>query len=88
VKIRGPWTLKGEYRWTHLDGGSGSASSRSFQSVPVGLLACQSNGSTECAAFLDFHDTKSQASADYDLDLHTVRAVLTYHFWSGGGYGG
>jgi opacity protein-like surface antigen len=90
VKLGGPWTLKGEYRWTHLNGGSGHASSSNFQSVPVGVGPCNpSDGGVDCSSPLDFRNTKSQASADLDdLDIQTVRAVLTYHFWSGGGYGG
>jgi opacity protein-like surface antigen len=81
VRLGGPWTLKGEYRWTHLDGGSGRASSTASelafisQEVDVGHLA--------------FHNVQNQASANLDdLDIHTVRAVLSYHFWTGGGYGG
>jgi opacity protein-like surface antigen len=85
VKLGGPWTLKGEYRWTHLDGGSGHASSKNFQSIPYSLEPF--GGMT--SAPLDFHDIKSQASANLDnVDIQTVRAVLTYHFWTGGGYGG
>ena len=87
VKLGGPWALKGEYRWTHLDGGSGRASSSHFESSPT-LIKCLINEGAECSALLDFREAKSQASADFDLDIHTVRAVLTYHFWTGRGYGG
>jgi opacity protein-like surface antigen len=87
VKLGGPWTLKGEYRWTHLDGGSGRASSSNFQSLPINLGCNIITGL--CDALADFRDTKSQTSASLDdVDLHTVRAVVTYHFWTGGGYGG
>jgi outer membrane immunogenic protein len=77
VKIGGPWTLKVEYRWTHLQGSSARASSNDNQCCiaigPVGI----------------FRDVNSTASADLDLDVQTVRGALTYHFWSGGnGYGG
>jgi opacity protein-like surface antigen len=86
VKLGGPWALKGEYRWTHLEGGSGRASSSTFQSIPTSLGCNIITGLCDAAA--DFRDTRSQASADFDLDIHTVRAVLTYHFWTGRGYGG
>jgi outer membrane immunogenic protein len=78
VKIGGPWTLKLEYRWTHLEGSSGKASSKINQ--------C-------CVGIEDFigvyRNVNSTASADLDLDVQTVRGAVTYHFWSGGnGYGG
>src|SRR5262245_10357009 len=90
VKLGGPWTLKGEYRWTHLDGGSGRrASSSELQSVVVATGCTGSADGSPCTQLLDTHSSKSRASADLDdIDLHTVRAVLTYHFWTGGGYGG
>jgi outer membrane immunogenic protein len=77
VKIGGPWTLKLEYRWTHLQGSSGKASSKDEQCCvgfgPIGV----------------FRNVNSTAAADLDLDVQTVRGALTYHFWSGGnGYGG
>jgi len=77
VKIGGPWTLKLEYRWTHLEGSSGKASSNDNQCCvgfgPVGI----------------FRTVNSTASADLDLDVQTVRGAVSYHFWSGGnGYGG
>jgi len=77
VKIGGPWTLKLEYRWTHLEGSSGKASSNDNQCCvgfgPVGI----------------FRNVNSTASADLDLDVQTVRGAVSYHFWSGGnGYGG
>ena len=78
VKIGGPWTLKLEYRWTHLQGSSGKASSRDEQCCvnffPIGI----------------YRNVDSMASADLDLDVQTVRGALSYHFWSGGNgsYGG
>ena len=79
AKLGGPWALKLEYRWTHLDGGSGHASS----SKNEGPFAAACN--PDCVA----RNIDSQASANFDLDIQTVRAVMTYHFWSGvGGYGG
>ena len=51
------------------------------------VLALLSNNRL-CHAWL-YRDITSKASADLDnVDIQTVRAVLTYHFWSGGGYGG
>jgi len=80
-KPGGPWALKLEYRWTHLDGGAGHASSNKNEG-PFDA-ACNPG----CIAVS--RDINSQASANYDLDIQTVRAVMTYHFWSGGGrYGG
>jgi outer membrane immunogenic protein len=78
VKVGGPWTLKLEYRWTHLQGSSGKASSKDNQ--------C-------CVGIEDiigvYRNVNSTASADLDLDVQTVRGALSYHFWSGGnGYGG
>jgi outer membrane immunogenic protein len=78
VKIGGPWTLKLEYRWTHLEGSTGKASSKVEQ--------C-------CVGIEDiigvYRNVNSSASADLDLDVQTVRGAVTYHFWSGGnGYGG
>jgi opacity protein-like surface antigen len=77
VKIGGPWTLKLEYRWTHLEGSSSKAASKDDQCCvgfgPIGL----------------FRNVNNTASADLDLDVQTVRGAVTYHFWSGGGsYGG
>ena len=78
VKVGGPWTLKLEYRWTHLQGSTGRASSKDEQ----------------CCIGIDsigiFRNVSSNASADLDLDIQSVRGALSYHFWSGGsgGYGG
>jgi outer membrane immunogenic protein len=77
AKLGGPWALKLEYRWTHFDGGSGQASSSKNQGPTS--AACN----PDCIAVS--RNINSQASADYDLDIQTVRAVMTYHFWSGGG---
>ncbi len=87
AKLHGPWRLKFEYRWTHLEGGSGRVSSANFQSVPT-IELCEPSQPPECFAPLDYRDIKSQASANFDLDIQTVRAELVYHFWSGRwGYG-
>jgi outer membrane immunogenic protein len=78
VKIGGPWTLKLEYRWTHLQGSSDRASSKDGQFINV---------DDELGVF---RNVNSNASADLDLDIQTVRGAVSYHFWSGGGggYGG
>ena len=82
AKLHGPWRLKFEYRWTHLAGGSGRVSSADSQSVPT-MELCELGQPAECFALLDHRDIKSQASANFDLDIQTVRAELVYHFWSG-----
>ena len=75
----GPWSVKLEYRWTHLDGGSGHTTSDKSQ--------CCFDGKDTGAQM--FRDTNSNASGNLDLDEQTVRGALVYHFWSGGGsYGG
>ena len=65
-----PWSLKLEYRWTHLDGDNGK------------------NGSDDVSQCIPIHrwfgierDVSSTASARLDdLDIQTVRGVLTYRF--------
>ncbi len=72
TKLRDHVSLKFEYRYTDLDGESAKASdSDAFVSpgpidfgTPVGLAA----------------RFRSAADADVDLDIHTVRAVLSYKF--------
>jgi len=76
AKLGGPWALKLEYRWTHLDGGSGHASSNKNEGPYA--AACD----PDCIAVS--RNINSQASANYDLDIQTVRASISYHFWSGG----
>lgn len=72
VKVGGPWTLKLEYRWTHLEGSAAKASSKKDQCcVGFELIGL-------------YRNVESTASADLDLDIHTVRGAVTYHFWSGG----
>ena len=79
AKLGGPWSVKLEYRWTHLEGGSGHATSDKSQ--------CCFEGREPGSQF--FRDISSTASANLDLDEQTVRGALVYHFWSGGGsYGG
>jgi hypothetical protein len=35
-----------------------------------------------------FRNVSSNASADLDLDIQSVRGAVSYHFWSGGSDGG
>ena len=80
AKLGGPWTLKLEYRWTHLEGGSGRAN--------IDVAQCCFEGRDSGGNQL-FRNINSNASADFDFDEQTVRGALAYHFWSGGGgYGG
>jgi outer membrane immunogenic protein len=70
VRLGGGWSLKGEYRFTWLDGEAKRASSNQLQ--------C-------CGAAGDDPDDiartiGSKATVDMDLDLHTVRAMLAYRF--------
>jgi hypothetical protein len=74
AKLGGPWSLKLEYRWTHLDGGSANASDNKSECIPFGRR------------FGIGRESDATASADLDTDLQTVRGVLTYHF--GGAAGG
>lgn len=68
TKLRQNWSLKFEYRFSDLDGGSGSASShvqqccKYFHRKKIGRLI------------------ESGAKADLDAQLHTVRLVLSYKF--------
>jgi hypothetical protein len=71
VKIGGPWTLKLECRWTHVEGTSGSGSSSQRQFFDADELGI-------------FRNVSSNGSADIDMDVQTVRGAFTYHFWSGG----
>ena len=78
AKLGGPWSVKLEYRWTHLEGGSGRANSEASQCCFEG----RDTGGNEL-----FRNIKSNASADFDTDEQSVRAALAYHFWSGGNGG-
>jgi hypothetical protein len=79
AKLGGPWSVKLEYRWTHLEGGSGHAASDKSQ--------CCFEGRELGSQF--FRDISSNASAKLDIDEQSVRSALVYHFWSGGGgFGG
>jgi outer membrane immunogenic protein len=64
-----PWSLKFEYRWTHLDEGSASGSLSDSECKRIyGHLGIG-------------RETEANASADFDdLDIQTVRGVLTYRF--------
>lgn len=68
TKISNPLSLKFEYRYTSLDGKTeGVSSSRSGPLIPVlGPVV----GRT----------IDERADADFDLDIHSVRAVLSYKF--------
>lgn len=80
AKLGGPWSVKLEYRWTHLEGGSGRANTDTSQ--------CCFQGRDTGANQL-FRNINSSASANFDADEQTVRGALVYHFWSAGGsYGG
>jgi opacity protein-like surface antigen len=79
AKLGGPWSVKLEYRWTHLEGGSAHATSNTSQ-------CCFVDPKVDSPLF---RDVGSNASANLDLNEQTVRGALVYHFWSGGGgYGG
>lgn len=79
AKLGGPWSVKLEYRWTHLEGGSAHATSNTSQ-------CCFVDPKVDSPLF---RDVGSNASANLDLNEQTVRGELVYHFWSGGGgYGG
>jgi opacity protein-like surface antigen len=69
VRLGGGWSLKGEYRFTWLDGEAKRASSSNLQCC--GAL----NAAADIARTID-----SDAKVDMDLDLHTVRAMLAYRF--------
>jgi outer membrane immunogenic protein len=80
AKLGGPWSVKLEYRWTHLEGGSGHANSNTSQCCFQG----RDTGGNQL-----FRNINSNASANFDADEQTVRGALVYHFWSGSGsYGG
>jgi outer membrane immunogenic protein len=64
-----PWSIKLEYRWSHFDGGSASGSSSDSECIPIHKH------------FGIGRETDATASADFDdLDIQTVRGVLTYRF--------
>jgi opacity protein-like surface antigen len=70
VRLGGGWSLKGEYRFTWLDGEAKRASSNQLQCCGEALAGADNEGRT----------IDSKASVDMDLDLHTVRAMLAYRF--------
>ena len=80
AKLGGPWSVKLEYRWTHLEAGSARATSETSQ-------CCFEDSHGEMPPL--FRYVSSKASGSLDLDEQTVRGELVYHFWSGGsGHGG
>jgi len=74
VKIGGgPWSIKAEYRYTHLEGEKGrlvEASAQGFATFDPGgpLVGIQRNALAKAEARID------------DIDIHTVRAMLAYRF--------
>ena len=74
AKIGGPWSVKLEYRWTHLEGSSGQSTNNKSQ--------CCFEGKDLGSQL--FRDISSNASTNLDLDEQTVRGALVYHFWSEG----
>jgi outer membrane immunogenic protein len=70
VRLGGNWSLKGEYRFTWLDGEGRRASSETIQCTPD----CVGDENVQGRRVRD------NAAVDMDLDLHTVRAMLAYRF--------
>jgi opacity protein-like surface antigen len=66
----GPWAVKLEYRWSHFEGDSDKDSvSDASQCIPF-----------KKRIGID-REMEATASASFDdIDIHTVRAVLTYRF--------
>jgi opacity protein-like surface antigen len=79
VKLGGPWTAKLEYRWTHLDGGTRRDSSSDSQFLNLNSLF--GDGSDVGIT----RNIESNASASFDADIQSVRAEISYHFWTGTG---
>jgi len=67
VRIGGGWSLKGEYRFTWLDGTARSISGSQVQ--------CCTDDQPGIARQID-----DAASVKMDLELHTVRGMLAYRF--------
>lgn len=70
VRLGGAWSLKGEYRFTWLDGEAKRVSSKTVQ-----CCGAAGAGPDDVA-----REIRSDANVDMDLDLHTVRAMLAYRF--------
>jgi outer membrane immunogenic protein len=85
TKLRGPWSVKFEYRWTHLEGGSGHASRNQELCCIERYTDEEILPDVQAESVGIFHDAGSQASASFDANIQTVRGDLVYHFWSGGG---
>ena len=65
----GPWSVKFEYRWSHFGGDSAKGSSADSECYPIKKH------------FGIGREIESTASADFDdVDIHSVRGVLTYRF--------
>jgi opacity protein-like surface antigen len=71
VRLGGGWSLKGEYRFTWLDGEAKRASSQEIQCCGITAGA----DPDDVARTID-----SDAAVDMDLDIQTVRAMLAYRF--------
>jgi len=70
VRLGGGWSLKGEYRFTWLDGEARGASSQTFQ--------CTED---DCDDGDDVgRRVRDKAAFDMDFDIHTVRGMLAYRF--------
>ena len=66
TKLGHSWSLKLEYRYTHLEGEGSQASQNTLQ-------CCLTLGALGLA-----RQIQDQVRADTDLDLHSVRAVVSY----------
>jgi opacity protein-like surface antigen len=78
AKIGGPWSVKLEYRWTHLEGSSGQSANNKSQ--------CCFEGKDSGNQL--FREISGSAASDLSLDEQTIRGALVYHFWSGGSRNG
>jgi len=71
VRIGGGWSLKGEYRFTWLDGTARKASNSQVQ-------CCTGEEPPETAGIARQID--DSASINMDFEIHTVRGMLAYRF--------
>jgi len=70
VRLGGGWSLKGEYRFTWLDGETKHASSETFQCRDTCI-----EGDTDLG-----RRVRDNAAIDMDFGLHTFRGLLAYRF--------
>ena len=73
-KIAGPWSLKFEYRWTHLEGTKGSSRDNEFE--------CCSTPADSGDLNVGRRITTS-GTASLDADIQAVKAAVVYRFASG-----